>query len=87
MYYKKNLNEFVAAVVNAEIDAFNTNPKAKALLIELFKEEYKKNPNITLEEWKKAKEKYMTALFFELVADNNELSHEFCHHLYNEMRK
>lgn len=81
----ENLNEFIEAVSEAERIALNTEIDQE-ITRDYLKECLRKNPGMTVEEWKQKKSELMTAIFLMFVKENPEAFNEFSGHVYNELR-
>lgn len=84
MQIANSYNEFVEKITNALKEKLNTEQGEK-ITKELLRMKLKQNPNLTVEEWQKAKQELLTFLFLLTVRNVPEVAQEMSGHVWREL--
>lgn len=82
----KDFEDFTKKVVNAESIALNSEV-GQELTRKLLQTKRAQNPNLTTEEWEKAKQEFMVFIFHEFLKSNPTLIREMGNHIYDKLNK
>lgn len=78
-----SFDDFVSKVLSAEQIALNESEICDELLAESFK----RNPNMTPEEWSSIKQQFMVFIFYMIMSECPQLKNEMARHLYKKIRR
>ena len=83
--FASNYDEFVEKMLFAIMKALNTTDEGQEIMDDALGKALRSG--MSPEDWQKQKANILIVLFFLSMEDCSMLRHEFCHHLYKELRK
>lgn len=73
--------------VHKMLSALQTALNDSGICDDLLGESFKRNPDMTPDEWSQIKQQFMVFMFHQALTECPQLKHEMAVHLYNELRK
>jgi hypothetical protein len=85
MFIANSYDDFVDKIVDAEKTVLNS-PAGQALTQSLLKILLTQNPDLTPDEWQKAKSEFLTFLFAMFIKEYPEAMRELSQHVWDELQ-
>lgn len=83
--FASNYNEFVTKMLSAIMEALNTTDEGQEIMDDALGKAIRSG--MSPEAWQKQKANILIVLFFLALSECSMLCHEYCNHLYKELRK
>ena len=83
----QNYEEFTSEIINSIVNGLDNTEYGKEFTKELVLQQLRKNPHMTVKEWKDIQARVVTGLFCMCVKDIPELNEEFKAHVFDEIQK